>query len=220
MLQLKFRTTAYGESVYKLSVEDYSIGIMTVSHCASVLYFVSQIDGRPINVPQDFALIVNTQTSGSTKVTPFANRVFAMSHTVVHMLAYRNNKTVLIISPQTFNTPLSSSFSGAPIISSSSRSASVSLASSEEVSRNESRIHAEENQMHAYIVDEWGDCVALREEVEQVGIDKFYYENSQLNNLTHIKRKTFEEFIEDSECWCGRCDIVTDEEEEDNVAAK
>lgn len=189
MLQLRFQGVVGYQTRHALYAGDkYEVQLKTVSPYCTVMSFLK--DAQPIDVPPKFSMVIPTP-SGTKIVDVYEGRYFAMSHSVWHMLVF-DQRTVVCVSPESFGHQ-----SGAPII----QSTPSSLNSSEEVSRSETRTHGEENKLREYICDTWGDCNELRQEVETLGKEKFYYDKHDVP----VTWKTYQEFVTDHECWCGQC---------------
>lgn len=196
MIQLRFQGVLGLESEHKLcgETECYAVRLTTVSHCCTVLAFLSQDGlGTIKDIPSGLAMLIPTP-NGTREVLPVQYRFFAMSHSVTHMLVTERKRTLLCISPQSFGQSIPDR---PPCLT----SLPSSLVSSEEVPRSK---NADDNRIRLYICEEWGDCDMLREEIEQVGEEKFYYETSEIGSKG-IKWAIYHEFVTDQACWCGQC---------------
>ena len=133
MIQLRFSNVVGVQSAYLFTaIERFILRIETVSPYASLLCFLNN-EGLAIDVPIGFTMTIPS-SQGDNLVNAFQKRVYAMSHSIAHLLVHQN-QTMLCISPASFGltTPMNRSLQSSPC---------SSLASSEEVSRSDEKTRA------------------------------------------------------------------------------
>ena len=204
MLRLAFATEAQKESVHELlcilvdgTFQQYTIHIVSVSPWSSILSF------KVGPVPECFSMSVSTP-KGPVMIHPFQGEFYALNHNHNHSLTFLpTNKPVLSISPP----PLVRHIPGAPIIKKLKRTHDESEPNSNLLSSSSSDSHAsvseeeEHRTMREYILEEWGNCNALRAKIEWEGAGYFY------SNYTTVPVSwtTYDDFVESSYCWCDQC---------------
>lgn len=150
MISVALSPLAGSVSDYQLDIRgaEYFVRLYTASFCSSVLCFVSdrrRQQRQPIKVPVNFSLQIST-SEGTKQVYPFEATYFALNHSMIHTMVFKNKTVMCIVSPPL----LSPKPCGAPIIRKRDRtdllSSCSSLASSEEVGRHK-KVKYEESEL-------------------------------------------------------------------------